>query len=124
MKYFEFCQNNSGGSFDVDEKLCHRLIIQAETELTAIEKVQDMGVYFDGCEKGIDCDCCGDRWYEPSEVDIKRSANAYKKKFKNIEQYAQHMANEYGWTYPDVRIFYANGAMTEIFKQQKSITHD
>jgi len=22
-------------------------------------------IYFDGVEKGYDCECCGDRWYEP-----------------------------------------------------------
>ena len=30
MKIYQFNQNNSGGSFDVDEKLCHRLLIEAD----------------------------------------------------------------------------------------------
>ena len=24
------------------------------------------GIYFDGVSKGIDCECCGDRWHEAS----------------------------------------------------------
>ena len=119
MKYFEFSQNNSGGSFDVDDKLCHRLIIQAETEEQAVTKAEEMGVYFDGCQNGIDCNCCGDRWYSPSEVQIDKMAKVYKKPMESIEDYAQFIANEYGWTTPDVRIFYADGKVTEIFKVKK-----
>ena len=70
LKFYEFGQNNSGGSFSVDEKLCHRLIIQAYSEKEAIGIAEDMGVYFDGCEKGIDCDCCGDRWYSADLIEI------------------------------------------------------
>ena len=28
-KFYEFNQNNSGGFFDVDENVCHRVIIEA-----------------------------------------------------------------------------------------------
>lgn len=35
--------------------------------------------------------------------------------FKNIEEFAQYMADEYGWTSPDVRIFYIDGEVKEIF---------
>lgn len=37
---------------------------------------------------------------------------------KNIEEYAQFMANEYGWTTPDIRIFYKNGEIKEVFTQK------
>ena len=30
---------------------------------------QDNGVYFNGCSKGWDCDCCGDRWYACDDSD-------------------------------------------------------
>jgi hypothetical protein len=32
--FYEFSQNNSGGSFDVNDKLCHVMIIEADTEAT------------------------------------------------------------------------------------------
>lgn len=39
-------------------------------------------------------------------------------KLDNIEQYAQVVANLYGWTKPDCRIFYLNGEVKEIYSQK------
>ncbi|MEK5308378.1 hypothetical protein [Bacillus sp. FSL M8-0326] len=39
-------------------------------------------------------------------------------KFRNIEEYAQFLADEYGWTTPDARIFYKDGTVTEINKRK------
>ncbi len=36
-------------------------------------------------------------------------------KLNTIEDYAQVMADQYGWTYPDARIFYRDGTIKEIF---------
>jgi hypothetical protein len=146
MKFYEFKQNNTGGSFDVDEQLCNHLIIEAKDENEAIQKAESMGVYFNGCDEGMDCPCCGDRWYTPSELDSpyqygsfeKEEAETvaekyagtivpsrYKRKGEerfdvllSIEAYAQYMANDYGWTSPDARIFYSNGEVKEIFSSR------
>lgn len=32
VMFFDFCQNNSYGYFVVDEKVCHRLFIEADNE--------------------------------------------------------------------------------------------
>ena len=64
MSFFSFRQNNSGGSFDENEKLCQCVYIEAENSEEANEKALDLGIYFDGVEKGFDCECCGSRWYE------------------------------------------------------------
>ncbi len=112
--FYEFTQNNSGGSFDVDDKLCHRLFIEELSEGAAIAKAKDMGVYFDGCDSGIDCDCCGDRWYEPSQVVFPKKWSS-KISFASIGEYAQHLADNYGWTSPDVRVFCLDGTVDEFF---------
>ena len=62
-KYFHFSQNNSGGSFHVDDDVAHHVIIQAHTAEEANTRALDVGIYFDGCDDGRDCECCGDRWY-------------------------------------------------------------
>ena len=36
LKFYEFSQNNSGGSFTVTKDLCHRLFIEAKNEDEAI----------------------------------------------------------------------------------------
>lgn len=38
--------------------------------------------------------------------------------FKTIEQYCQFLADNYGWTTPDVRIHFADGTKKEIFKTE------
>jgi len=41
-------------------------------------------------------------------------------KFESLEDYAQFYANEFGWTEPDIRIFYVNGIVKEIFKEESN----
>lgn len=69
MKYYTFNQNNSGGSFIVDEKsgIDVIVVIEAATAEQANLIAKDKGIYFDGCDKNIDCNCCGDRWYPADE---------------------------------------------------------
>jgi len=117
LSWYEFTQNNSGGSFEVDDKLCHRIFIEDENYENAKERALDMGVYFDGCDAGIDCPCCGDRWSDwenKVEFPIKYDS---KNIFTEIIPYAQYLANEYGWTKPDARLYYKNGEVVEIFKK-------
>ena len=61
-KYFHFSQNNSGGGFDIDDNVAHHVIVQAHTAEEANRRAEDIGIYFDGCNYGRDCSCCGDRW--------------------------------------------------------------
>ena len=68
MKWYEFSQNNSGGDFVEDENLGKYVFIQADNKSKAIEKAEEIGIYFDGCNSGIDCSCCGDRWHTPDEL--------------------------------------------------------
>lgn len=63
-KIFRFDQNNSGGSYDEDHSrgIGSNVYIEAVDALHANARAESIGIYFDGCEKGMDCDCCGDRW--------------------------------------------------------------
>jgi hypothetical protein len=64
MKFFTFVQNNSGGTwvFDTEAGLAPYVIIEAHDAEHANERAEQIGIYFDGCEAGKDCTCCGDRW--------------------------------------------------------------
>lgn len=68
-KFYSFIQNNSGGSFDVDESkgISETVVIEAESAQQANTIAEHIGLYFDGCDSGMDCDCCGDRWYKVDE---------------------------------------------------------
>jgi len=70
--FYEIGQNNTGGSFDENDKLCHRLIIEADNENEVYDIAENLGCYWDGVENGIDCPCCGDRWYKGTDkIDVK-----------------------------------------------------
>lgn len=121
-KFYEFSQNNTGGSFVTNDTLCHRLMIEADSVESANKKAESLGCYWDGCSFGQDCSCCGDRWYQASEYDKLDFPKEYTKDltFLDIESYAQHLADKYGWTTPDARIFYADGNIKEIFTKKKA----
>jgi hypothetical protein len=61
--FYTFNQNNSGGVFDVDERVAHYVIVEANSAEEANKIAETKGIYFDGVSKGHDCACCGDRWY-------------------------------------------------------------
>lgn len=65
-KFFEYVQNNSGGSFDRDEEkgIGEYVIIEALNSDHANERAEKIGLYFDGYG---DCSCCGNRWSETYE---------------------------------------------------------
>ena len=60
-KFYTFRQNNSFGVWEGPINV----IVEARHLDEACDIAQDHGVYFDGCESGIDCPCCGDRWHRP-----------------------------------------------------------
>ena len=111
LKWFEFNQNNSGGSFIVNDKVCHRLFIEAKSFDDAVEKAEELGCYWDGVINGVDCPCCGDRWscWDDEPIDLKNNS---------IEEYAQVLADKYGLTTPDIRIYYDDGKVKEIFSNR------
>lgn len=87
MKKFIITQNNSGGGwvlpewtgpselggvcayYDYQEKPVD-VWVMAESEKEANRLAEQYaGIYFDGIRKGLDCECCGDRWYGAEEWD-------------------------------------------------------
>lgn len=63
MKFwFEYVQNNSGGHFNEPAIF---VFVHAKNEDIANKIAFSSGVYFNGCDDGVDCSCCGDRWNSP-----------------------------------------------------------
>lgn len=96
MEFYEFTQNNSGGSVDSSGQLCHRLFIEADGERKATKKAKDLGVYFNGINKGTDCGCCGDRWTAPDKIEIPYRFGTFSK--EEAEKYAKVYNAEFGPT--------------------------
>lgn len=64
FRFFEYSQNNSGGSFDIDDErgIGPRVWVEAANSDHADSRAESLGIYFNGCDEGMDCKCCGDRW--------------------------------------------------------------
>jgi hypothetical protein len=107
MSFFIWNQNNSGGHFVVDDNLTWRVVIEADTYKQAEYKALNLGIYYNGCDDGRDCSCCGDRWYNGSELDTEN---------QTLVEYLQEYADEYGWESPSVIIHYADGTKGTITK--------
>ncbi len=73
MSYFKFRQNNSFGVY----RGTPLVFVQADNAADANRIAQDHGVYFNGVADGLDCDCCGDRWFRVSDDDAQDQPSSY-----------------------------------------------
>ena len=55
----------------VDERVSDYVLIQARNGAHADERAEEIGIYFNGVDDGMDCECCGDRWYPTKYADNK-----------------------------------------------------
>ena len=109
--FYEFRQNNSGGSFNYNERagITTLVIIEAESAKQANERAEnDLGLYFDGCAIGADCSCCGDRWHSVDECDGNKTPSMYG---RPLEQWDRGVGPCFSERF-DVAIHYADGTMT------------
>lgn len=104
MKFFNFSQNNSGGSFDfIPEKgISHNVIIEAKDSEEANYRAERIGLYFDGCDRGQDCSCCGDRW-----------SRAWADDGKDVPMVYDSKVVESSGDIADVFIHYADGRIVQ-----------
>lgn len=74
MPFYTYSQNNSGGVFYGPEYV----IIEARDAREAnMRAVCDTDIYFDGCDKGWDCPCCGDRWHPAEDLEATEKPSIY-----------------------------------------------
>jgi calcineurin-like phosphoesterase len=105
-KFYTFAQNNSGGSFIINDKVAEYVIIEATNASHANQIAEDMGIYFNGCDNGIDCECCGDRWYATSEYDAQESPMLYAEPIENRIELTSNQGKEV-YCY----VYYMNGSV-------------
>jgi hypothetical protein len=103
MKFYKFMQNNTGGSFEVNHSVSVQVYIQAPNANQANIRAQQIGIYFDGVDRHLDCDCCGDRWYRASEGDVFDDPDD--------DKYISMLWVQEGFAY--AHIYYADGSAQE-----------
>ena len=130
LKWFEYSQNNSGGSFHKDDDVSITVLVQATSSAKADrDAVEKAGVYFNGCASGADCSCCGDRWHEAWDdagmesfkthhwvTGVGYETNTY----NTIEEWAEAQAKIESWSKTGesaVILYYADGTKTVYYKE-------
>ena len=77
--FYTFTQNNSGGYFDFNEVdgITRFVIIEAQNSDNANSLATDKSIYFNGCNRDMDCACCGDRWSMAGESEGTNKPKVY-----------------------------------------------
>jgi hypothetical protein len=109
-KFYMFDQNNSGGHFNHNEDagIGYQVVIEALDHHHANERAENIGIYFNGCDDDIDCECCGDRWYPVNERDGTDEPSSYGGPV------------EAGWGIPSY-IHYLNGDVVKISEDGEDV---
>lgn len=105
--FYHYRQNNSGGGF---EGPAINVIVEALEAGEADSRAKEVGVYFDGCADGIDCSCCGDRWY-PTYDKGNEDPSIYGQPVIAGGNYSSIVGND---GVPSVLIYYRDGRRSEI----------
>lgn len=118
--FYHFEQNNSGGHFYTDHKagMSHHVIIEASSIEQAFSKAEDIGLYFNGCDDGRDCNCCGDRWSKYG-LDVTETPTVYNQQVEPGEVYT-HGAGYFNikWIQgPEGYIHYLDGRIESFWAQ-------
>lgn len=113
--FYEYHQNNSGGRFTSGYGLASIVIIEADSSEEADFIAESIGIYFDGCMDGRDCDCCGDRWYPQangwSGVEGDEVPTIYG---QDVSDGVYSDKYGIGWTDPYGYVHYKDGTVQEI----------
>jgi hypothetical protein len=115
--FYHYRQNNSGGSFILDDDVTVHVIIEAESAEQADRPAESIGIYFDGCSNGMDCPCCGDRWTSQYNKGDKEPL-VYG---ENPQAFADSDLGIRWWgENPAVYIYYADGGKVAIYSNNKA----
>ncbi len=104
--FYTYTQNNSGGRFTKPSKY---FIVEASSANVANAIAEDNGLYFNGCETGQDCPCCGDRWHKAYENDGDAEPLIYGKTVDDFVKMRDHPRYDEFKSIPFVIVCYLNG---------------
>jgi hypothetical protein len=126
--WYEYRQNNSGGSFDYSDEVSNFVLIEASSVAEANYKAESIGVYFNGVgDRGVDCICCGDRWSEQYEAMTEFTTYRFRNgayggtTHADVRGYAQALADNDSWANgkPAVIVYFADGSVERFTKGVK-----
>lgn len=125
MAWYEYHQNNTGGSFVEDDDVGAWVWIEASSADEANSRAQSRaGIYFDGCDDGMDCPCCGDRWYPAWKDDGSEKPEIYGTRLTRRKGSKVFKDSFGGSLYGDTtfHLYHKNGTHERIFTKGGKVT--
>ena len=118
-KFYTYSQNNSGGSWQPG--MPHYLVVEALSAEDADRRAENAGAYFQGCNTGRDCDCCGDRWYTQFHDDSGDSeptvyGKSIEAQMTDDPEYRSVFDRYQKPGMPEVRVVYADGRIHDHYR--------
>ena len=104
--FYHFSQNNSGGVWCTP---AINVIIEADSPQEANDIARDNDLYFDGVDGGMDCECCGDRWYPVSKEEGFNVPSVYGQELGIVHKYSLTPIRWGSEKVPDAIVFFKNG---------------
>jgi hypothetical protein len=112
-RFYNYRQNNSGGSFELNDSVSYNVIIEANSGAEADERAEEIGMYFNGCEKDMDCPCCGDRWYSAQDEEGDTTPLLFRKPAEEHFECWAKLGDVYCYVY------YLNGEVQALRKKEE-----
>lgn len=107
LKWYTVRQNNSGGSFTVDNDVAHFVSVQAASDKEAENKMNDITA-----SSGYDwCECCGERWYVYFD-----ESDGYEVPTYYGKPLSEHKSS---WCNDEIRLHYYNGIVESIVVERE-----
>ena len=121
MTWYVWYQNNSGSKTSIGDKLGVFVAIEETNEDTVDQKAKELGIYYRGTARGIDCPCCGDRWVRPEEIEFPFTDGVVR--FDDIEEYMTSLAAGHLFRIRGVmaRAYALSGDVLEFSKDEEGV---
>jgi hypothetical protein len=97
--FYVFRQNNSGGYFEINDDVTQFVIIEADNNNDANSRAVEIGIYFDGVDRDLDCGCCGDRWCEAWDTEGEPEPELYGQPIASYRPWSHKPGQPYAYVY-------------------------
>jgi hypothetical protein len=97
--FYVFRQNNSGGYFEINDDVTQFVIIEADGHEDANSRAVEIGIYFEGVDRDLDCSCCGDRWDEAWSGEGEPEPELYGKPVAAYKPWSHNPGQPYAYIY-------------------------
>jgi hypothetical protein len=114
--FYTYDQTNSGGRFHINDQVSEFVIIEATSSKHADMIAKEVGIYFNGCENGSDCKCCGDRWSNAEYTEGTETPTIYGQPAEEFKNSSVKPDEAYCY------IYYLDGTKKSLIKNEQTST--